>query len=72
MVAYFSMIAPVVIFHASASLRDSVRRATGLTAPAIDAHAFVRALQDFVLRSLVVEAPRPPSRSRARRMHQDS
>lgn len=57
MVAYFSMVTPLVVFHATASIRDSVRRATGLTAPAIDGTSFVSALQDFVLRSLAADAP---------------
>ena len=39
-----------------------IRRATGMTEPAIDTDTFVRALQDFVLRSLSAD---PPSGGRA-------
>lgn len=70
MVAYFSMVAPLVIFHASGAIRESVRRATGLSSPAIDSDSFVRALQEFILRSLAADAP-ARKRAKARRTHEE-
>jgi TetR/AcrR family transcriptional regulator len=54
-VAYLSMVTPVVIFHATAALRDAVKRATGLAAPVIETGTFVDSLQEFLLRSLAAE-----------------
>jgi TetR/AcrR family transcriptional regulator len=59
MVSYFSMVAPLIIFHVAAPVREGVRRATGMAAPVMDAEVFVRALQDFVLRSLCADMPPP-------------
>lgn len=64
-VAYFSIVAPLVIFHAASPVLEGVRRATGGAAPAMAGDAFAGALQDFVLRSLAADRParRPARRS---------
>jgi AcrR family transcriptional regulator len=55
MVAYFSMVAPIIIFLVSAPVREGVRHATGVSATMISERDFVSSLQDFVLRSLAWE-----------------